>query len=88
MTTVDILYRYAVPPADSTVLALAGISDVYGIRGIKFDHAARTLRVEYDATRLNAAIVSKLVRQAGLEIAEELPMIPPPAPAPEPAPAV
>ena len=87
MTTVDILYRYAVPPTDSVALALAGISDIYGIRGARFDHAARTLRVEYDATRLNAATVTKLVRQAGLEIAEELPMIPAPAPAPEPAPA-
>ena len=87
MTTVDILFRYAVPPTDAVALALAGISDVYGIRGIKFDQAARTLRVEYDATRLNAATVTKLVRQAGIDIAEELPMIPPPAPAPEPAPA-
>jgi hypothetical protein len=87
MTTVDILLRYVVPPADSVALALAGISDVYGIRGIKLDHAARTVRVEYDATRLNAATVSKLVRLAGLEIAEELPMIPPPAAVPEPAPA-
>ena len=40
--------------------------------------AARTLRVEYDATRLNAAMVTQLVLRAGLEIAEELPLIPPP----------
>jgi hypothetical protein len=32
--------------------------------------------VEYDATRLNAAAVAKLVRQAGLEIDAELPLIP------------
>jgi hypothetical protein len=48
-----------------------------------------TLRVEYDATRLNAATVAKLVRQAGLEIApdlsEALPQIPPFAPSPAPA---
>jgi hypothetical protein len=31
--------------------------------------------VEYDATRLNAATVTKLVRQAGLGIVEELPLI-------------
>ncbi len=48
--------------------ALASTKDVYGIRRLSFDHAARTLRVEYDATRLNAASVAKLVRQAGLDI--------------------
>jgi phosphoglycerate dehydrogenase-like enzyme len=37
---------------------------------------ARTLRIEYDATRLNAAAVTKLVREAGLDIAEEEPLLP------------
>jgi len=41
--------------------------------------APRTLRVEFDATRLDAAAVSKLVCEAGLDIAEELPLTPPPA---------
>ncbi len=52
---------------------------------MSFDREARTLRVEYDATRLNAAAVTRLVREAGLEIEEELSLIPP-QPAPEPAP--
>jgi hypothetical protein len=84
MTTVEILYRYTTQPTESMSSALAGARDVYGIRGIKIDSAARTLRVEFDATRLNAATVTKLVRLTGLEIAEELPLIPRPA---EPAPA-
>jgi hypothetical protein len=86
MTNVDILFRYAAPPTESQVMALAQARDVYGIRRISFDRAARTVRVEYDATRLNAAVVTQLVRRAGVQIAEELPLIPPPA-APEPAPA-
>jgi len=77
MTTVEILYRYTAPPTESAVLALAGAKDVYGIRRLSFDRAAQTLRVEYDATRLNAAAVTKLVREAGLEVAEELPLFPP-----------
>ncbi len=85
MTTMDILYRYIAPPTASVSLALANTRDVYGIRRLSLDPAARTLRVEYDATRLNAAAVTKLVRQTGLQIAEELPLIPPPAPAPQPA---
>jgi hypothetical protein len=89
MTTVEILYRYATPPTEQAAFALASTKDVYGIRRLSFDHAARTLRVEYDATRLNAATVTKLVREAGLEIdpgiSAALPPIPPP-PAPQPAP--
>jgi len=79
MTTVEILYRYATPPTEQVALALARARDVYGIRHLSFDRAARTLRVEFDATRLDAAAVTKLVREAGLDIAEELPLIPPPA---------
>lgn len=86
MTTVEILFRYAAPPTEQVALAMANTREVYGIRRLLFDHGSRTLRVEYDATRLNAATVARLVGQAGLEIVEELPMIPPQA-VPEVAPA-
>ncbi len=81
MTTVEILYHYTIPPTEQVAMALARVSDVYGIRHKSFDRNARTLRIEYDATRLNAAEVTKLVREAGLELAEEPPQLPPPAPA-------
>jgi hypothetical protein len=87
MTNVEILFRYSAPPTDAVLFALGSVREVYGIRRFRFDRAAHTLRVEYDATRLNAATVTGLVRQAGLEIAEVLPLIPPIPPAPEPAPA-
>jgi len=77
---------YATPPTEAVTFALASTKDVYGIRRLSFDHADRTLRVEYDATRLNAASVTHLVRQTGLEIAEALPPVPPPM-APKPVPA-
>ncbi len=77
MTTVEILLSYSTPPSESVSSALASTKDVYGIRRLTFDHAARTLRVEYDATRLNAASVANLVRQTGLEIAEVLPQTSP-----------
>ena len=82
MTTVEIQFHYAAPPTEQVAMALARISDVYGIRHLRVDQSARTLRIEYDATRLNAAVVTKLVREAGLEIAEEPPLISPPAPEP------
>ena len=84
MTTVEILYRYTTPPNESVSFALASTRDVYGIRRIYVDQEARTLRVEFDATRLNAATVTKLVKLTGLDIAEELALIPP---QPEAAPA-
>jgi len=74
MTTVEILFRYIAPPTEHVTVALAATRDVYGIRGLKFDSAARTLLVEYDATRLSAATVTGLVRQTGLDIAEQLPL--------------
>ncbi len=84
MTTVEIEYRYATPPTERVAFALAHARDVYGIRQLRFDHAARTLRIEYDATRLNAAAVTKLVREAGVDIAQDIaegePLIAAPAP--------
>src|ERR1019366_8865233 len=50
MTTVEILFKYATPPSEAAVFALASTKDVYGIRRLSFDREARTLRIEYDAT--------------------------------------
>jgi hypothetical protein len=85
MTTVEILYQYAMAPTESATFALASARDVYGIRKFKFDRESLTLCVEYDATRLSAAAVTRLVRQAGLDVTEELtqvPQLPEPVPAP------
>jgi hypothetical protein len=85
MTTVEIQFHYAAPPTEQVAMALARARDVYGIRHLNFDQKARTLRIEYDATRLNAAIVTKLVREAGLELAAA--QLPPSAPEPAAPPA-
>ena len=74
------------PPTEAVTSALANAREVYGIRRMTFDRQAHTLRVEYDATRLNAAEVTRLVRNAGLQIVEEVVLALPAAP-PEPAPA-
>lgn len=85
MTTTDIELRYAAPPTETVMFALANTREVYGIRRLCFDREAFTLRVEYDATRLNAAAVIQLMRQAGLQVVEEVQVVLPP-PTPEPAP--
>ena len=86
MTNVEIMFRYVEEPREVVRFALAKTREVYGIRRLSFDREAHTLRVEYDATRLNGGTVAKLMRNAGLQIVEEVPLTPPP-PAPEPAPA-
>jgi len=85
MTTVDVVFRYATPPTEAVSLALANTREVYGIRRLTFDKLAQTVTVEYDATRLNSSVVAQLVRRAGLQVVEELPVALPPAPV-EPAP--
>ena len=88
MTTVEILFRLSGQPTETAAFALANAKDVYGIRRLSFDRAEKTLLVEYDATRLNAATVTQLVRRSGLELVEEVPLVLPPPPPAEPAPAV
>lgn len=82
MTTVEILFRYTGQPSEAAAFALANAREVYGIRRISFDRGASTLLVEYDATRLNAATVTQLVRRSGLDLIEELPPV---LPEPQPA---
>ncbi len=59
------------------MFALGKTREVYGIRHLKMDQVGKTILVEYDATRLTKPIVAELLRRAGLDIVEELPLIPP-----------
>ena len=67
--------------------ALGSIREIYGIRNTRFSEADKTIRVEYDATRLTAATVRQLLRRTGLDVVEEISLIPPiePVPPAEPA---
>lgn len=75
MTTVDVLFRYGVAPNESVMSALAQVNDVYGIRGLRLQESERTIRVEYDATRLTEAKVEKLLRAAGFDITQKLALV-------------
>lgn len=85
MTTLDVLFRYERHPSEAAMVALGNLSEVYGIRRIQIKEEWQTILVEYDATRLNKAIVEQLLRRTGIDIVEELSLIPP-QPAPEAAP--
>jgi hypothetical protein len=94
MTTVDVLYRYGAFPTEAATLALGNMREVYGIRRVEFREVEKTVRVEYDSTRLTEPVIHQLLRRAGLDILERvaltIPAPPPPPPAPPaavPAPA-
>jgi len=83
MTQLDVLYRYGVPPTEAATLAIAKIREVYGVRHLQLDEREKTVRVEYDSTRLTEPVIHQLLRRAGLDIVEKMPLFTPPPP-PEP----
>jgi TolB-like protein len=83
MTQLDVVYRYGAPPSESAVLAMAKVREVYGVRRMDFDETKKTMRVEYDASRLTEPVIHQLLRRAGLDIVETVSMFVTPPP-PEP----
>jgi len=75
MTALDVCFRYGIPPGESEMLALKSVREVYGIRAIRFDEKNKTIRVEFDASRLNEATVEALLRRADLDITERLALL-------------
>jgi hypothetical protein len=85
-TNLDVLYRYGLHPTEAAMIALGKLRGVYGIRRIAFDEQGKTVRVEFDFTRLNRAVVADLLRSTGLDLVEEIPLSVPAPPKPEAAP--
>ena len=84
MTQLDVLYRYGVPPTEPAIAAIARLREVYGVRKLELNEADKTVRIEYDASRLNEPVIHQMLRRAGLDVVETMPMFTPPPP-PEPA---
>lgn len=75
MTTVEVMFRYGMPPGEKEMSALAKICEVYGIRRMLLNESERTIRIEYDATRLNEDTVENLLRSAGIDVRERLALV-------------
>ena len=87
-TNLDVLYRYDLHPTEAAMIALDKARGVYGIRRIVLDEKQKTMRVEFDFTRLNRDVVTELLRSAGIDIVEEISLTaPPPAEPAAPLPA-
>jgi len=67
------------------MLAMARVREVYGVRALAFDERGKTVRVEYDATRLNEPMIHQLLRRAGLDIVENVTLFTIPEPVEAPA---
>jgi copper chaperone CopZ len=70
MTQLDVVYRYGAAPSERSLLALSKVRDVYGVRLVEVREAEKTVRVEYDASRLTGAAIHQLLRRAGIDIVE------------------
>jgi TolB-like protein len=77
MTQLDVMYLYGAAPSEAAMVALGQVRKVYGIRRVEFNEAEKTVRVEYDATRLTEPIVHQLLRRSGLDVVERISLIPP-----------
>jgi hypothetical protein len=68
MTNVEISYNYGMSPDEAVMRAVDNIREVYGIRRLNFNEDAHSVKVEYDATRLNPATIAALLRRSGLDL--------------------
>jgi hypothetical protein len=75
MTQLETAYRYGATPGEREMRALDAVREVYGIRRLTFDHTARTLRVEYDASRMKEPVIAGLLRKAGIDVLERLALV-------------
>jgi hypothetical protein len=83
MTQLDVMYQYGSAPSEAAMMALGQVRKVYGIRHVQINETHKTVRVEYDATRLTEPIVHQLLRRSGLDVLDRVSLLPP-----QPAPAV
>ena len=59
-------------PGEKELRAIDGMREVYGVRRVQFNDQERTVRVEFDASRLKADAVARLLREAGVDVRERL----------------
>jgi hypothetical protein len=70
MTYLEVVFRYGAVPGENELRAIDGMREVYGVRRVQFNESERTVRVEFDASRLKADGVARLLREAGVDVRE------------------
>jgi hypothetical protein len=72
MTYLEVGFRYGAAPGENELRAINSMREVYGIRRVLFDEKGTTVRVEFDASRLQPDAVASMLRQAGIDVRERL----------------
>lgn len=72
MTYLEAAFRYLTPPGEAELRAIDSVREVYGIQRILFNEKERSVRVLFDASRLKGDTVAKLLRQAGIDVQDQL----------------
>jgi hypothetical protein len=72
MTYLEAAYRYETSPGEAELRAIDSVREVYGIQSVRFNEKERTVRVLFDASRLKGDGIAKLLRQAGIDVQDQL----------------
>jgi len=72
MTYLEAAFRYQTTPGEAELRAIDTVREVYGIQRIQFNEKERTVRVTFDASRMKAGAVAKLLREAGIDVQDQL----------------
>lgn len=72
MTYLEVAFSYGSLPGENELRAIDGTREVYGILRVRFNEKERTVRVQFDASRLKQDAVAKLLRQAGIDVREPM----------------
>ena len=72
MTLMDVAFRYRMLPGEQRMSALGCVREVYGVQQISFNEAKRTVKVEYDISRLAIDDIAALLRGAGLDVSQPI----------------
>ena len=70
MTYLEVVFNYGAIPGENELRAIDTMREVYGIRRVQFNAKERTVRVEFDASRMKQDAVAKLLRNAGVDVRE------------------
>ena len=72
MTYLDVVYSYGSQPGEAEMRAIDSMREVYGIQRVRFNEKDRTVRVQFDASRMKQDAVAKLLRSAGIDVKEQV----------------
>ncbi|MFZ0479972.1 MAG: hypothetical protein WAL71_12555 [Terriglobales bacterium] len=72
MTYLEAAYRYQNTPGENELRAIDSMREVYGIQRVQFNEREHTVRVLFDASRMKTEAVAKMLRQAGIDVTEQL----------------